>query len=65
MLKLAAGVTKTDGATPAIAEQREIAELVAASVKEHLGEQWDKMSPEEQEACVKVWFVVAPYALQW
>ena len=50
---------------PAIAEQREIAELVAASVKEHLGEQWDKMSPEEQEACVKVWFVVAPYALQW
>ena len=65
LFKLATGVTKTDGATPAIAEQREIAALVAASVKEHLGEQWDKMSPEEQEACVKVWFVVAPYALQW
>ena len=55
LFKLAGGTTMTDGASAAVKEQEEIKALVAESVKQHLGDEWESMSPDEQDAAVRVW----------
>ena len=57
------GVTLSDGASAALAGQREFHELVVADVKTAMGEEeYNKLTPEEQKRCTKVWCVTF---LEW
>ena len=57
------GVTLSDGASVALAGQREFHDLVVADVKTAMGEEeYNKLTSEEQQQCTNVWCVTF---LEW
>ena len=58
MRKLVNGVVATDNASAALSSQNELMRLVKAEVEESMGDDWAKLSAEQQVKLGRVWCVV-------